>query len=876
MRKALVSRIGLLGSAAALALVGLASGAQAYQTKFGELEIVFDTTISSGVSMRTGERRNQFLPQVNGGTLVDRRVAYNYNALTYGTLVVPDLTPLPFTGGVSTAALGSATNAGGSINGDDGRLNWDSGDITSANIKATHDLQVKWENLTFFARWTEFYDAILNDADSGARTRLSDSVTGQVGHDATLLDAFVSADFQLFDQPLNIRVGKQVISWGEGTFILNGINVVNPIDVNAFRRPGAEIKEGLIPVNSIFASVGLPIEGMSLAAFYMLDFEPFNVDAPGTPFAGTDIFDRVNLDPRGNFNGIGFVSGSRYSGTFRRNCSAAGSGSRQLAAFVGAAAGYDALIRGACLAGSDPVDFDFAIPVGQGEFIKNTFGDQNVTTRLSFNNEASADGQFGLRLNYYSEELGGTEFGFYYMNYHSRLPFVSYRAGSPVVGISTQAPDGSATGRAVLPAGCLWSAASAATVLGSQFAVIPPQNGYAVTLNDDALYITGAAQRALFEATTIADPNNYEGLMANIVAALAGGDAADIIGDAAASGNGRADLHNLNRINCLLALVNSSASIPGAPPVLHDGAEVLGNNAQVGIQFDYPEDIELFGFSFNTVLFGWGIQAEASYRPNAPFQIDTDELYIASVFTQCASYAIGASSFFFSQLQTSKQYNCPYDNLVDEVVGNEAERTNQPGEQFLRGFKKNEMFTAQLGTTATYTNSEWWVEMVGADLAVLLTEIGVVHVPGVEDTWVNAKAASAANTVGTQFQNTGCQLSDLPLGGFVGLNTGRSSSCRPKDTSAGYVLVKQLQYNNAFGTGFVLTPTLAFSHDFYGTTPSPYGNYVQDRMSASLSMGATLNNNLRLNIGYTNFWGGHLNNKSQDQDFASFSASYSF
>ena len=51
-----------------------------------------------------------------------------------------------------------------------------------------------------------------------------------------------------------MRAGKQVVNWGESTFIGGGINSINPIDVSAFRRPGAEIKEGLIPVNMLFGS----------------------------------------------------------------------------------------------------------------------------------------------------------------------------------------------------------------------------------------------------------------------------------------------------------------------------------------------------------------------------------------------------------------------------------------------------------------------------------------------------------------------------------------------------------------------------------------------------------------------------------------------
>jgi hypothetical protein len=66
-----------------------------------------------------------------------------------------------------------------------------------------------------------------------------------------------------------VRLGKQVVSWGESTFIGGGINSINPIDVSAFRRPGAEIKEGLIPVNMFYVSQSLT-DNLSAEGFYQI------------------------------------------------------------------------------------------------------------------------------------------------------------------------------------------------------------------------------------------------------------------------------------------------------------------------------------------------------------------------------------------------------------------------------------------------------------------------------------------------------------------------------------------------------------------------------------------------------------------------------
>ena len=78
------------------------------------------------------------------------------------------------------------------------------------------------------------------------------------------------------------------MSWGESTFIGGGINSINPIDVSAFRRPGAEIKEGLIPVNMFYVSQSLT-DNLSAEAFYQLEWDQTVTDNCGTFFSQPDV-----------------------------------------------------------------------------------------------------------------------------------------------------------------------------------------------------------------------------------------------------------------------------------------------------------------------------------------------------------------------------------------------------------------------------------------------------------------------------------------------------------------------------------------------------------------------------------------------------------
>jgi hypothetical protein len=50
----------------------------------------------------------------------------------------------------------------------------------------------------------------------------------------------------------------------------------------------------------------------------------------------------------------------------------------------------------------------------------------------------------------------------------------------------------------------------------------------------------------------------------------------------------------------------------------------------VKLLVEYPEDIRLFGMSFATTAFGWSFQGEVAWRPNAPLQVDTEDLVFAA------------------------------------------------------------------------------------------------------------------------------------------------------------------------------------------------------------------------------------------------------
>jgi hypothetical protein len=327
---------------AASVALGVSAQANAVDFNIGEIQGQFDSSLSIGSSWSTTDPDAKFISNFN-----------------------------------SQGQQGSSS----SRTTDDGRLNFKKGEAFSKILKGVHDLELKYGDSGAFVRGKYWYDFKLMDEhqafydiDDSGRERAAKS------SGAMFLDSFVYHNYTLGDQAGNVRVGKQVVSWGESTFIGNSINSINPIDVAALRRPGAEVKEGLIPVNMLYVSQGLA-ENITAEAFYQLQWEKSVVDNCGTFFgndpipAGCD--DRLVVAGRDLPPGVANNTGS-------------------LAAIA---------------AGTD----DAFIP------------------RLK-DNEARDSGQYGLALRWFVPDFNDTEFGAYAMNYHSRSPFLSINQMSNATG----------------------------------------------------------------------------------------------------------------------------------------------------------------------------------------------------------------------------------------------------------------------------------------------------------------------------------------------------------------------------------------------------------------------------------------------------------
>ncbi len=184
--------------------------------------------------------------------------------------------------------FGGVAGTQNSVNTDDGNLNYGKGWVSEV-LKGNHDLEVHYRNFGALARGYWYHDF---KADDTVRTPLSDQAKDRVVNGAQLLDLYGRVQFDVAgDMPFDLRIGRQVLSLGESTFIPNGVNIVNSADLSKLRAPGSELKEALLPVNMIKASIGLT-PNVTVEPFWLLEFRRNELEPAGTYFSTNDFATR--------------------------------------------------------------------------------------------------------------------------------------------------------------------------------------------------------------------------------------------------------------------------------------------------------------------------------------------------------------------------------------------------------------------------------------------------------------------------------------------------------------------------------------------------------------------------------------------------------
>ena len=593
--------------------------AHAIEISKGELSGSFDTTISYGASWRASDLDEDFI----GKAAINPAVFMLDNA---GQRAAPGRW---------------------SVNNDDGNLNYpNGGDLVSNTIKFTSEIDLRWRNFGTFTRFTGFYDFENSDQDF-----LSKEADERVGSDLRLLDLYVWGEHEVGDRFLNWRLGRQVVSWGESTFIQGGLNVINPVDVSRLRVAGAELKEAFEGVNMLWGTIDLT-PSLSLEALYMFEYREIIPDPAGAYFGTNDI-----ATPGGSYAMLGF--GTTPQPVINPDL-------YQEVCVQGNFGGSDSPLPPAALA---PICFGATFP--------------REKDRLP-----SDSGQFGVALRWFVESLNSTEFGFYFLNYHSRLPLLSGQSVSSQFPISGQ----------------IW--------------------------------------------------------------------------------------------------------------------------------VEYPEDIQLWGASFNSNIGTWALAGEVSYRPNAPLQIDDVEVLFAGLSPRNVAPSIPFNS-----------------QLGDFGFG-----------EYIQAWDEHKSWQAQTTTTKLFGPNNF----LKANQIAFVAEVGFNYVSDLPDKDVLRYNGPGTDTAGGL---------DVTTGDFVNPQTEPRGFA--DDFSWGYRLLVRAEYNDAIGPVTVL-PRIAWAHDVDGTTPGPGGSFVDGRKTFTIGVGFNYLQRWIFDLAYTDYSGGGHYNLLSDRDFYSASVRYSF
>jgi len=731
----------VLGTVIGTVLASFSSGTSAleFETETGT-RVIWNTSISVGSSWRAEEPSPELFTRADG------------------SLIGIGSTPLP---------LFTAPNPGDGLAGnqaDSGTLNYDKGDRFSTPIKLVTDIEVRKGDFGMLIRGKAWYDDALENGDvrlgnqpnnyNGVRPGLGPQPGGlftalpspwpkaslsddgfekeQRFSNAMLLDAYLYGSFGIGETDLQLRLGRQVVNWGESVFI-QGVNQINPIDVPAARRPGAELKEVLLPVAMAYANWGFSFGSMEL--FYQFEWDNTSIDSCGTYWAVTE--NNISSRP-GKCNSATVITNVLGSQPFVPNPA------------------------------PPPVFLPSGVLVPQ--LGSNVFAQANgLFVPLVEGDEPSDSDQFGVAFRF---PIRDSEIGLYAMNIHSRLPYISGRSGTlpttPLI-----APAGVFGPTEYLIAGIDPST-------GLPFWRIPGSND-PLDQNDDV---------------TLRNP---------------------------------APLH---------------AGI---------GAQ-LGRQINPGSAYwEYPDDIQVYGLSLATNMFGWSVSFEASRHIDVPVQVNGNDLLqsLLSFIGPNAEEGVAAA------LQGDGGYAKGYDR-----------------------FNKTQF---QINTVKNFSN------VLGAENLLLVAEVGYQEndVPDYLDGAVRygrgfmfgvGSNPSLAGQLPVSGGNT-CSptLVNVPVPVQSPVYNPQPNGCQNDgyvtDDAWGYRIRLSADYNNVFDSGITVTPSIFWADDVDGISMDP--TFIEGRQVLGLGLRFNLNKRYNLEMNYVDYADADFD-PLFDRDYYSVSASVTF
>ncbi|AKM39136.1 DUF1302 domain-containing protein [Burkholderia contaminans] len=184
------------------------------------------------------------------------------------------------------------------INGDDGDRNFAKNKLIENQVSLLGEVNLKHDDWGVFVRADTFYDQAYrrpnyNDApgtvnQSGQYNNFTSDARYWSGGHTTLLAAYAYNTFKIGSTSLNVKVGDQVVAWGESLFFPNIAGAQGPADATKSYMAGAEVKDILLPVPQISTQWQIT-PNFSLLGYYQFSYQQNRLTAPGTYWSYSDV-----------------------------------------------------------------------------------------------------------------------------------------------------------------------------------------------------------------------------------------------------------------------------------------------------------------------------------------------------------------------------------------------------------------------------------------------------------------------------------------------------------------------------------------------------------------------------------------------------------
>jgi hypothetical protein len=300
-----------------------------------------------------------------------------------------------------------------------GDLNYEQGDLFALYAKGSEELLLKFPyKWKFFMRGSWLLDAKAGDTKF---VPLAAQAHTQAAHDLRLYDLWVSKDLDLFGNAARLRVGRQVINWGESLFIAGGVNATAAIDQYRLTYPGVPLKEVVLPAEMVSLAFS-PAKGINVEGYYQFRWNQNRLVPVGTFFSTSDYLGE------GKGTNWFFYHNPRY---------AAIHGGIYASDASGVPFGPLITNQGQALAVANQNGFSFCSAtdvvgtVGAGGFCEpgqlagnanfNEFGAPYTRPDQT----PSVGRQFGLSA-HFKPQGSSLDFGLYYEHFHEKQPYLKY------------------------------------------------------------------------------------------------------------------------------------------------------------------------------------------------------------------------------------------------------------------------------------------------------------------------------------------------------------------------------------------------------------------------------------------------------------------